>query len=104
SSTYPMKLILSSFPTRRSSDLDSGFACSLSHGLLDTITGSKPRACPQQYPKDPRRPRWRAWSDSADGLAVFGLASRIQHDFRSRDRKSTRLNSSHDQISYAVFC
>src|SRR2546428_7320294 len=24
--------------------------------------------------------------------------------FRSRDRKSTRLNSSHDQISYAVFC
>src|SRR2546421_11073570 len=23
---------------------------------------------------------------------------------RFRDRKSTRLNSSHDQISYAVFC
>src|SRR2546421_3698300 len=23
---------------------------------------------------------------------------------RERDRKSTRLNSSHDQISYAVFC
>src|SRR2546428_3254097 len=23
---------------------------------------------------------------------------------RLRDRKSTRLNSSHDQISYAVFC
>src|SRR2546421_9727354 len=23
---------------------------------------------------------------------------------RHRDRKSTRLNSSHDQISYAVFC
>src|SRR5206468_6707950 len=23
---------------------------------------------------------------------------------RKRDRKSTRLNSSHDQISYAVFC
>src|SRR2546428_4345777 len=25
-------------------------------------------------------------------------------DFREGDRKSTRLNSSHDQISYAVFC
>src|SRR2546430_7741296 len=25
-------------------------------------------------------------------------------DFRPRDRKSTRLNSSHSQISYAVFC
>jgi len=29
-------------------------------------------------------------------LAVF--------EFPHKDRKSTRLNSSHDQISYAVFC
>src|SRR2546430_7684835 len=27
-----------------------------------------------------------------------------QNDLFSRDRKSTRLNSSHSQISYAVFC
>src|SRR3989440_5961245 len=34
--------------------------------------------------------------------AVFGgLMSRAQ---QKQDRKSTRLNSSHDQISYAVFC
>src|SRR2546430_7239293 len=26
------------------------------------------------------------------------------HRFAYRDRKSTRLNSSHSQISYAVFC
>src|SRR2546430_12909536 len=26
------------------------------------------------------------------------------HDSQNRDRKSTRLNSSHSQISYAVFC
>src|SRR2546428_5705208 len=25
-------------------------------------------------------------------------------DIKEQDRKSTRLNSSHDQISYAVFC
>src|SRR2546421_9004070 len=31
--------------------------------------------------------------------ALGGLVRRS-----SRDRKSTRLNSSHDQISYAVFC
>src|SRR2546430_11715678 len=36
-------------------------------------------------------------------------AARLRrHDFRepppTRDRKSTRLNSSHSQISYAVFC
>src|SRR5216683_6916533 len=29
---------------------------------------------------------------------------RKRHRPRSEDRKSTRLNSSHDQISYAVFC
>src|SRR5438874_8692566 len=26
------------------------------------------------------------------------------HDYRAEDRKSTRLNSSHVEISYAVFC
>src|SRR2546421_5001503 len=31
-------------------------------------------------------------------------ASKLLHEEISRDRKSTRLNSSHDQISYAVFC
>src|SRR5206468_6709040 len=28
----------------------------------------------------------------------------LQQHEETRDRKSTRLNSSHDQISYAVFC
>src|SRR2546426_3269236 len=39
--------------------------------------------------------------------AGFGLASSQrggQRPFRRRDRKSTRLNSSHLVISYAVFC
>src|SRR5690348_18299854 len=35
------------------------------------------------------------------GLADFGLAD---FDFTCPDRKSTRLNSSHPSISYAVFC
>src|SRR2546430_12867791 len=39
----------------------------------------------------PALPRCRARSASIDPCA-------------SRDRKSTRLNSSHSQISYAVFC
>src|SRR2546427_5099483 len=40
-----------------------------------------------------------------------GLATMLADDFETiipstlpRDRKSTRLNSSHSQISYAVFC
>src|SRR5690349_21868179 len=42
------------------------------------------------------------------GELVVGTARQCQgqgHDERdSRDRKSTRLNSSHVEISYAVFC
>src|SRR5206468_3697280 len=33
---------------------------------------------------------------------LYMLEGRL--DFMLGDRKSTRLNSSHDQISYAVFC
>src|SRR5688572_31656748 len=38
-----------------------------------------------------------ASATSIDTIANLGLSV-------SRDRKSTRLNSSHSQISYAVFC
>src|SRR5216683_623773 len=39
------------------------------------------------------------------GLVVTFVTSRPRQSARNRgDRKSTRLNSSHDQISYAVFC
>src|SRR5688572_31338573 len=42
-----------------------------------------------------------------DDTRVSHAFSRRAHrstSFRLRDRKSTRLNSSHSQISYAVFC
>src|SRR2546428_1991170 len=51
--------------------------------------------------------------DEDDGVALV-LGQLLQHRLQSllelaavlrgADRKSTRLNSSHDQISYAVFC
>src|SRR2546429_337008 len=34
----------------------------------------------------------------------FGSVLALLHDLNERDRKSTRLNSSHGYISYAVFC
>src|SRR2546427_8203513 len=42
----------------------------------------------------------------AERLPVFGLEARETRDGVRGvpDRKSTRLNSSHSQISYAVFC
>src|SRR2546430_10256589 len=41
-----------------------------------------------------------------DALQVlFGVVAFIENQgYVTRDRKSTRLNSSHSQISYAVFC
>src|SRR5688572_31289731 len=42
-----------------------------------------------------------AASDSDVGRARFAARKSAR---QTRDRKSTRLNSSHSQISYAVFC
>src|SRR2546430_13526488 len=43
---------------------------------------------------------------SRDGVPLpdDGASSHAARPLRGRDRKSTRLNSSHSQISYAVFC
>src|SRR3712207_8804434 len=49
--------------------------------------------------------------DPHDVLRVLGvrrvqehLVDEVQSVYRTQDRKSTRLNSSHANISYAVFC
>src|SRR5207244_6710251 len=39
-----------------------------------------------------------------DGHAQVGDVGELHRVVRRRDRKSTRLNSSHQIISYAVFC
>src|SRR2546422_3310277 len=41
---------------------------------------------------------------SAEGKASSGCRQRKPEAKGNRDRKSTRLNSSHGYISYAVFC
>src|SRR5205085_6613042 len=43
------------------------------------------------------------WMVGQQSERFFQSAGQQQHSGR-RDRKSTRLNSSHSQISYAVFC
>src|SRR3712207_7220884 len=42
--------------------------------------------------------------DGGDHLREFGPVGAHQRDAVAGDRKSTRLNSSHANISYAVFC
>src|SRR5206468_12940912 len=79
-------LDLHSFPTRRSSDLDR-------HGA----------ARPHEVGADRREPPGRRHV-RVGRLPRVRVARPVWGRSRGRDRKSTRLNSSHDQISYAVFC
>src|SRR5206468_5937606 len=84
---------LHSFPTRRSSDLAApgrGYPSATS------------RATCWCSIEEPRLDR----SGAAGAVAVRAPAAgrRVLQRRGRPDRKSTRLNSSHDQISYAVFC
>src|SRR5207245_7210142 len=45
-----------------------------------------------------------AQRDPDCAIAYWGAAKTYDHPFWDPDRKSTRLNSSHGSISYAVFC
>src|SRR3989475_3713260 len=50
---------------------------------------------------------WQVWETRANDADSFLLIVAVLQDALLRDlidRKSTRLNSSHSQISYAVFC
>src|SRR2546427_3476052 len=59
---------------------------------------------PRQPRLDPRRGMThRAPSATAGGAFAFS-GSVVTSTYHKSDRKSTRLNSSHSQISYAVFC
>src|SRR5207244_12446347 len=49
-------------------------------------------------------PRGAAHPAGGEGLALERHAPRASAVLRGEDRKSTRLNSSHQIISYAVFC
>src|SRR2546430_13557618 len=61
--------------------------------LFRSLVGS--RAAPSWATAGGGKPGWMSWHEER-ALAARG--------FEIGDRKSTRLNSSHSQISYAVFC
>src|SRR2546427_2116640 len=56
----------------------------------------------RHYPGRPRQKPMRVIADKA--YDSDPLRERLARRGTDRDRKSTRLNSSHSQISYAVFC
>src|SRR5206468_11069945 len=91
---------LPSFPTRRSSDL-----------LLDRQRHALQRDLLLEHVRATRLRRGdleRAGLRVLEGEPLHGLAGLLRREHRdddvTTDRKSTRLNSSHDQISYAAFC
>src|SRR5436309_7537256 len=82
---YDVHRDLHSFPTRRSSDLCASVIS----------TGGAPRASTvpliETAPVESEETSWmRQWNAGSPSASL--------------DRKSTRLNSSHVKISYAVFC
>src|SRR5690606_41842230 len=81
---------LRSFPTRRSSDLFVPYQRVLP--LWQTsLHVHVARLRPESFPANQKR---------TPGM-ILGVALPHEH---VKDRKSTRLNSSHVKISYAVFC
>src|SRR5690606_40169083 len=89
---------LHSFPTRRSSDLRTMMGSTtmgMKHlGEENDSDGSD--FIINMAEEDDERPIW---------ISVWGGGNTFaQAIWRVQDRKSTRLNSSHVKISYAVFC
>src|SRR2546422_2457179 len=73
------------FPTRRSSDL---------------ATGCRVEVTPDPTIHEPMKPNGAMAALFERNLGLIGFSV----DPDDGDRKSTRLNSSHGYISYAVFC
>src|SRR5437762_9299206 len=80
------------FPTRRSSDLLSNGGAFASDGFVAKYSSAGSAVWAQSF--------GGASSDAGNAVAVDSLG----YPTVTGDRKSTRLNSSHRCISYAVFC
>src|SRR5439155_19707971 len=89
---------LPSFPTRRSSDLAHAAARSSARRVMV-------RTRSRRYSASDWVSSIGSTASAATSAAERNVAIEdTQSDAENRDRKSTRLNSSHVAISYAVFC
>src|SRR5699024_12195202 len=88
--------LLNSFPTRRSSDLIAD---------LSRRMGKKKKCSIKIFETFDRKEAIKDADYIITQIRVGQLAMRRNDECISiKDRKSTRLNSSHVSISYAVFC
>src|SRR5690606_41787094 len=102
-STYRTPTALRSFPTRRSSDLLPGGAL---RALKVKVADGRERhrQVVQRGKQVAVRMLSRPGEADADPSLKISLVRHHHTSCSKRDRKSTRLNSSHVKISYAVFC
>src|SRR5690606_41858373 len=100
SSSYALHRDFASFPTRRSSDLSITVAKVWSANTTNSTSSPDPAIGPSTGSHPLSRARWRnSWNS---GFAATRNGATAKPLFQ--DRKSTRLNSSHVKISYAVCC
>src|SRR5690606_41284654 len=97
-------IYLDSFPTRRSSDLDSSCVYKNPHPEnqddINKLYGFSD--CTSLHHANSARFGWN-WKDGALRIHAYCYVDSVRQ-YKELDRKSTRLNSSHVKISYAVFC
>src|SRR5690606_42133042 len=94
--------VLPSFPTRRSSDLPGA-------GGRGDASHEHRRRRPAQVAREAMHREAMAQALGREALVEDGELHRVEGRVAQAgkdggDRKSTRLNSSHVKISYAVFC
>src|SRR5690606_41975572 len=93
---------LDPFPTRRSSDLQTGTR-EIAAGNLDLSSRTEEQAANvEETAASMEELTSTVQQNLASVQTAAGLA--LETSRLARDRKSTRLNSSHVKISYAVFC
>src|SRR5690348_17667925 len=94
-------------PTPRSTLVPTRRSCDLGHSIEDrsqgkgcTASGERRHACTVSEPRCRKCGGRVMWSRET----IFCFADPGIDGCAPTDRKSTRLNSSHPSISYAVFC
>src|SRR5207302_8421322 len=98
---YSAHLPLHSFPTRRSSDLSARTFRNPQSAIRNF---RRPPLSFRTVPCQPPVPPPLTGHHWLRGSRSSRSARAGQSDLGREDRKSTRLNSSHVKISYAVFC
>src|SRR5205085_6896725 len=97
-------LVLPSFPTRRSSDLVFPADHGADFFVYAESCAPAPRRDAARRNFAARNARLRQSEHHASLRHFDSVHPLLRAAPIAQDRKSTRLNSSHSQISYAVFC